>query len=75
MENITKNKFFQMREIVSVFAEAVKTAGEIPSGHLYAMVMGKFTLEQFNTIIGVLKDANLITEKNHLLSWVGRDAK
>ena len=34
--------------------------------------MGKLSLEQYEQVIGVLKQAGLITESNHLLTWVGK---
>lgn len=56
-------------ELIVLFAKIVKEAGEIPSGHLYAMVMDKLTLEQYQVIISKLKGADLVVQKNHLLVW------
>ena len=66
----------QIREQVTAYIktsrailEAIIEAGEqgIPSGHLYAMCMGKMSLETYNHIIGTLTQGNLITDKGHLL--------
>lgn len=48
---------------------AVKEAGDqgIPSGHLYAMLCGKMSLELYQSIIDVLTEAGRITNKGHLL--------
>lgn len=52
---------------------AIKTAGTegIPSGHLYAMVMDKLSLQAYEAIIRFLKGKNLIEEKFHVLYWQG----
>lgn len=42
----------------------------VPSGHLYAAVMGQMTFELYTSHINKLKDLGLITEKNNLLSAV-----
>jgi len=57
--------------LIMVVAEAVRQAGEIPSGHLYATVMGSLSLEAYNTVIERLKKAKLIKEENYLIKWVG----
>jgi hypothetical protein len=58
--------------IAQIIAEATDTPlGGMPSGHLYARVMGTLSLAQYDGIIRVLKKSELVTEKNHLLAWVG----
>ena len=54
-------------------AEAIHTAGApgIRSGHLYAMLMGHMTLEQYQHYINTLVVTRLVTEQYHLLTWVG----
>ena len=56
--------------ILRAVADAIRELGEVPSGHLYAHLMSKLSLEQYEQVIGVLKQAGLITESNHLLTWV-----
>lgn len=60
-----------IRMIVDAIVEAIRDARQIPSGHLYAVVMGHLSLNQYTTIINVLKEANLVNESNHLLTWIG----
>lgn len=57
--------------ILRAVADAIRELGEVPSGHLYAHLMSKLSLEQYEQIIGVLKQSSLVTESNHLLTWVG----
>lgn len=52
-------------------AETIKTLGEVPSGHLYARLMDKMSLETYNSLIGLLKRAKLVEEENNLLKWIG----
>lgn len=64
-------------KIIAVVAETIRDLsassplGGVPSGHLYAHLMGTFTLAQYQSVIEVLKRADLVEEKNHLLTWVG----
>ena len=52
-------------------AEAIREAGEIPSGTLYAMLMGKVDIQGYESMIRNLKNADLVEEKAHMLKWIG----
>jgi hypothetical protein len=52
-------------------AEAIRELGSVPSGHLYAQLMDKMSLETYTAVIQVLKNTKLVEEKNHLLTWIG----
>lgn len=58
-------------ELVQTVAEVIRTAEEIPSGELYAQMMGKIDLRTYERMIGMLKGAGLVEEKYHILRWVG----
>ena len=58
--------------ILNAVADVIRELGEVPSGHLYAHLMSKLSLEQYEQVIATLKQAGLITESNHLLTWVRR---
>lgn len=67
-----KEKITSALMVVKAIAEAISEAKQIPSGHLYAMVMDKMSLNDYQTIISVLKNAGLITvESSHLIKWNG----
>lgn len=68
---VTKEEARAALEIVMAVGDAIKELGEVPSGHLYARLMGRMNLDTYNRIIGTLKGAGLVSEENHLLSWVG----
>jgi hypothetical protein len=56
---------------IRALAEVVRTAREIPSGHLYAMFHEQMTLRGYGAAIGLLKGAKLIEEQSYLLRWIG----
>ena len=57
-------------KVIQAVAEAIRAAKKIPSGHLYAALMGKLTLDQYQSIINTLKGTGLVTESFHELTWV-----
>lgn len=58
--------------VLDILQEIIKGAGTagIPSGHLYAQLMGKMSLEQYTKFIDILKDAGKVTENGHVLRYV-----
>ena len=56
---------------VTAVAEVIRELGEVPSGHLYARLMGHVSLADYASSIEVLKHSGLVKEKNYLLRWVG----
>ncbi len=59
-----------MRVVLAV-GETIRELGSVPSGYLYAGLMGKMSLGQYQGIIHCLKAAKLISERGHLLTWIG----
>ncbi len=55
--------------VLMALADAVKEAGSIPSGHLYAAICGKIDLNGYKSAIETLKRAGVIREQGHLLIW------
>ena len=51
-------------------AETVKDLGQVPSGHLYAVLMDQMTFDQYNRIVDIMKRAGMVTEQNNQLTWV-----
>ncbi len=69
--SITKEQTIAAFEIVAAVGECIQGLGEVPSGELYARLMDKFDIHQYNSIINALKRAKLVEEKGFLLTWVG----
>lgn len=57
--------------IVTAIADAIRALGSVPSGHLYARLVGILSLDQYNQIIGILKSQGLVKESCHELIWIG----
>ena len=57
--------------ITLAVAEAIREAREIPSGTLYATLLGRVDLAGYEAMIRNLKNAGLVSEKNNLLTWTG----
>lgn len=51
-------------------AEAIKSLGSVPSGHLYARLMDKMELDEYNTIIAALEHVGIIRVTNHLITYI-----
>ena len=57
--------------VVVAVAETIKELGSVPSGHLYARLMGHMSLETYEGIIGVLVREGMVRqEPSHLLVWM-----
>ena len=70
----TKEEIQSAFKTVQAIAEAIREVKEIPSGHLYAQVMGKLSLDQYNQILSILKGAGLIqVDGFHLIKWIAPD--
>jgi hypothetical protein len=61
-------------QIVAAVADAIRELKEVPSGHLYAHLMGQLSFDQYNRIIFLLKETKMIREENFLLIWQGAEA-
>lgn len=74
MDTTTQQQFTAMLEFIRMIGDAIYEAGPagIPSGHLYAMLVGKVSLDMYHYAIGILKDAGVVTEQSHRLRWTGQ---
>lgn len=60
---------------IQAIAETIRDLGEVPSGVLYARLMGTLPLHDYNRVIDILKRSGLVTETpGHLLRWSGPKA-
>lgn len=74
--SVTKEqaKAVAAEEMVIAIGNAIKELGSVSSGHLYAELMGKMSLREYEKIISILKDAKVIKKVNYLLIWTGPGA-
>ncbi len=69
---LTKEKAVAAVSALLALAETIRELGTVPSGTLYAQVMGCLTLEQYESAIRTLIRTGLVIEdQSHLLRWVG----
>ena len=61
--------------VIMAISEAIRELGRVPSGHLYAQVMGHMSLETYQGVIDALKRAGLVEEKNSELIWLTKGEK
>jgi hypothetical protein len=67
----TKEQVKAVIQATMAISDAIRELKQVPSGKLYAIVMGKMSLEDYNAIIETLKRIGVVEEINHLLVWVG----
>lgn len=52
----------------AMLAAIIAAGGSLPSGHLYAALMGHISIETYDALINKLIEMNYITRSNHLLT-------
>lgn len=58
--------------VAHAVAETIRELGQVPSGHLYARLMGVMEIHQYEQVIDLLVDARLVERTPfHLLRWIG----
>jgi hypothetical protein len=71
MTTMTTEQAHKLIEFMGAIASLIKEVKEIPSGHLYAQLMGKMSLDQYQNMIETLQKAGLVSLKNDLLTYTG----
>ena len=58
--------------MIMAVAETVRECREVPSGTIYAGLMGRVSLEGYQKIVGILTNAGLIAvDRSRLVRWTG----
>lgn len=71
MTTPTKRQIQAALEVTRAIAETIRELKEVPSGQLYAHVMGSMSLHQYEQIINALVNAGLVERTDsHLLRWI-----
>jgi hypothetical protein len=64
-----------VKTVVTVL-EAIREAGEIPAGTLYAILCGRMDHTEFESMMTLIVNTGLVTrDRSNLLRWVGPDPK
>ena len=67
----TKEQIRAAIETVRLLADTIRELKRVPSGELYAQVMGAMDLVTYQRAIQTLKNTGLVSESGHLLEWRG----
>jgi hypothetical protein len=67
---VTKDQVKAYVQAVLAVGEVIKTLGSVPSGELYAQLMGSLSIDTYTRIISLLKASGKVKESNYLLTWV-----
>ena len=69
---MTKQQAAAALSVILAVGDAIRELKEVPSGHLYAQLMAKMSLDQYNAIIDILIEAKMVKRsRSHLLTWIG----
>lgn len=65
---MTTTQLNAVRQVAGIILEAAVESGErgLIAGHLYAVLMGKLSLDQFQSIMSGLVRAGMLTHENHV---------
>jgi hypothetical protein len=68
----TADKLAAALSVIRLIADTIREVGSVPSGTLYANLMGRMDLGTYQRIIDTLKGAGLVSESRaSLLTWIG----
>lgn len=57
--------------ITAATTDAIREAGELPAGVLYATLMGRMDLAAFEKMVALIVNTGLVEKRGDLLRWVG----
>ena len=58
--------------VVMAVADCIRELRTVPSGHLYARLMGHISIDDYQSVIATLVRSGLVREHpSHLLEWIG----
>lgn len=70
--SIEQAKTITALHVLRIWADAIREAGSIPPGHVYAASMNIInTVDEFNVGIGHLVRAGLVKRNGDVLVWTG----
>lgn len=71
MESPTRDQIVAAFNVVAALAEAIRVLGSVPSGELYARVMGNLSVQAYDSAIDTLIRARLVSKRNNVIAWIG----
>ena len=58
-------------QILAAITETIRDLKQVPSGELYARLMGHMSFEAYQRILQTVQNTGLITVKGHMITWTG----
>jgi len=65
----TKKQLVAGLDTLRALADTIQELGEVPSGHLYASVMGVIDIHGYQRAIGLLVKSGAVRQSGDLLVW------
>lgn len=67
-----RSRMQQTFEILTILAQTIREAGEIPSGLLYTLLMSHVSLDAYEWMLARLIGAGVVERTSqHVLRWIG----
>jgi predicted transcriptional regulator len=68
---MTPEQKTRVQALILAIADTIKELSPIPSGHLYAALLGtQMSLDTYQQIISALEKAGKIKVSNNLITWI-----
>jgi hypothetical protein len=69
----SKAELLSALKLTVAVTEVIREAGRngIPSGHLYALLLDRVTLQGYESMIAQIKRTGLVEERGNVLYWTG----
>jgi hypothetical protein len=71
----TKEQMKAGPDVVFAVTEAIREAGSIPAGTLYAVLLGKVDIHGFEKLVSIVTGSGLVEKRGDLLCWVGPELR
>ena len=68
---ITEAEIGAAIRILAAVGDTIRELKRVPAGHLYALLMPKLTLQQFEQCVGLLVKADQVVREGDELVWKG----
>lgn len=69
---MTNEQLKAVLQMGMAIGDAIRDLGEVPSGHLYAQLMGKLSLANYEAILrGLARQGLIRVDGSHLITWTG----
>ena len=66
---VSNEEVGQAIQTLKAVADTIKELGSVPSGELYARLMGHMSIQTYDKIIGILVNGQIIRKESNLLIW------